>query len=235
MCAAVSFRSFPPILVLKFWPWYSISIIDLSWADSHKVFRKIYMLWRPFAYPQFRLRPLIGFGAVLWNNVWNGRRCTTGLCAARGEWLSVVKTYSYLISRKVVGKSERDNPERHCGWFWVLFLARKAMKMCLQVLKESHKSRFDSYSRQEQCIDHIPYYLSGLSRGHFFRQPFLEIAVYWACQYFVTCARLKDSRDVAEIKQVKAEEDAPLSPSPAGFLHNFLLHDCLIILDSGTG
>ena len=25
------------------------------------------------------------------------------------------------ISRKVVGKSARDNPERHCGWFWVLF------------------------------------------------------------------------------------------------------------------
>ena len=21
------------------------------------------------------------------------------------------------ISRKVVGKSARDNPERHCGWF----------------------------------------------------------------------------------------------------------------------
>ena len=51
-------------------------------------------------------------------------------------------------------------------------LARKAMKMCLLVLKESNKSRFDSYSRQEQCIDHIPYYLSGLSRAHFFRQPF---------------------------------------------------------------
>ena len=51
-------------------------------------------------------------------------------------------------------------------------LARKAMKMCLRVLKESNKSRFDSYSRQEQCIDHIPYYLSGLSRAHFFRQPF---------------------------------------------------------------
>ena len=51
-------------------------------------------------------------------------------------------------------------------------LARKAMKMCLRVLKESNKSRFDSYSRQEQCIDHIPYYLSGVSRAHFFRQPF---------------------------------------------------------------
>ena len=50
-------------------------------------------------------------------------------------------------------------------------LARKAMEMCLRVLKESNKSRFDSYSRQEQCIDHIPYYLSGLSRAHFFRQP----------------------------------------------------------------
>ena len=51
-------------------------------------------------------------------------------------------------------------------------LARKAMKMCLWALKESNKSRVDSYSRQEQCIEHIPYYLSGLSRVHFFRQPF---------------------------------------------------------------
>ena len=39
--------------------------------------------------------------------------------------------------------------------------------MCLRVLKESKKSRFDRYSRQKQCIDHVPYYLSGLSRAHF--------------------------------------------------------------------
>ena len=51
-------------------------------------------------------------------------------------------------------------------------LARKAMKMCLRVLKKSIKSRFDSYSRQEQGIDHIPYNLSGLSRAHFVRQAF---------------------------------------------------------------
>ena len=51
-------------------------------------------------------------------------------------------------------------------------LARKAMEMCFLMLKESNKSRFDSYRRQEQCIDHIPYCLSGLSRAHFFRQPF---------------------------------------------------------------
>ena len=46
-------------------------------------------------------------------------------------------------------------------------LARKAMEMCLRVLKESNKSRFDRYSRQKQCIDHIPYYLSALSLAHF--------------------------------------------------------------------
>ena len=46
------------------------------------------------------------------------------------------------------------------------------MDICLRVLKESNQSRFDSFSRYEQCIDHIPYYLSGLSPAHFFRQPF---------------------------------------------------------------
>ena len=46
-------------------------------------------------------------------------------------------------------------------------LVRKALEMCLPVLKETNKSRFDRYSRQKQCIDHIPYYLSGLSRVHF--------------------------------------------------------------------
>ena len=46
-------------------------------------------------------------------------------------------------------------------------LARKAMEMYFGVLEESNKSRFDSYGCQEQCIDHIPYYLSGLSRAHF--------------------------------------------------------------------
>ena len=51
-------------------------------------------------------------------------------------------------------------------------LAGKAMKMCLQLLTESNKSRIESYSCQKQYIDHIPYYLSGLSRAHLFRQPF---------------------------------------------------------------
>ena len=83
------------------------------------------------------------------------------------------------VSRKVVGKSARDNPERCCGWFLVHCfsnkfqrMAREAMDVCLRGLKESNKSRFDSYSVKNKCIDHIPYYLSGFSRAPFLRQPF---------------------------------------------------------------
>ena len=69
----------------------------------------------------------------------------------------VLTGYSYkAISRKVVGKSARDNPERYCGWFWVHCsskkferMAQEAIDVCLCVLKESNKGRFDSYSRQE--------------------------------------------------------------------------------------
>ena len=89
------------------------------------------------------------------------------------------------ISRKVVRKSARNNPKGCWEWFWVHCSSKKfermalePMDICLGVLKESSKSKFDSYSRQEQCIDHIPYYFLGLSCTHFFRKPFLEIAVY---------------------------------------------------------
>ena len=46
-------------------------------------------------------------------------------------------------------------------------MALEAMDVCLRVLKESNESRFESYSVREQCIDYIPWYLSGLSRAHF--------------------------------------------------------------------
>ena len=72
-----------------------------------------------------------------------------------------VKVPQYTaISRKVVGKSARDNPDRYCGRFWVHCsskkferIAREAIDRSLRVLREGSKSRFDSYSRQEQCID----------------------------------------------------------------------------------
>ena len=40
------------------------------------------------------------------------------------EFLENLSLYT-AISRKVVGNSARDNPERHCGWFSVLFFSKK--------------------------------------------------------------------------------------------------------------
>ena len=61
---------------------------------------------------------------------------------------AVYSTCPYTaISRKVVGKSARDNPERYCGWFWVHSSTKKfermageAMDICLRVLKEKKKA-----------------------------------------------------------------------------------------------
>ena len=65
------------------------------------------------------------------------------------------------ISRKVVGKSAHDSTERYCGWLWGHCSSEKFERMvheatdiCLRVLKESNKSRFNSFSRYEQCSDH---------------------------------------------------------------------------------
>ena len=47
------------------------------------------------------------------------------------------------ISKKVVGKSARDNLKRYCGWLSSLFfteierMALEAMDICSRVLKES--------------------------------------------------------------------------------------------------
>ena len=62
-------------------------------------------------------------------------------------------------SRKVVGKSARDNPERYCGWVWVRCssqkferMTREAMDVCLRVLKEGNKRIFDSYSARNSVL-----------------------------------------------------------------------------------
>ena len=66
----------------------------------------------------------------------------------------------------------------------------EAMDMCLRVLKESTEKQVQQLQCQEQCIDHIPCYLSGLSRAHLFRQPFskqlytktyIQWIVFFAC------------------------------------------------------
>ena len=70
------------------------------------------------------------------------------------------------FSRKVVGKSARDNPEWYCRWFLVncfptkfQTMERETMDVCLRVLKESNKSRFDSYSVRNSVliISHITF------------------------------------------------------------------------------
>ena len=75
-----------------------------------------------------------------------------------------VPLYVSAISRKIVGKSARDNTDRYCGWFSVHFslkiferMALEAMDVCLRVLKESNKSKFDSYSviNSVSSISHI--------------------------------------------------------------------------------
>ena len=72
-------------------------------------------------------------------------------------------------------------------------LARKAMEMCLRVLKESNKSRFDSYSRQEQCIDHIPYYPFRGCRVHMFSDKLSRNSCMWPLTLTV-CRCRTDSR-----------------------------------------
>ena len=65
-----------------------------------------------------------------------------------------MSVYDTAFSRKVVGKSARDNPERYCEWLClpcypkeIEIMAREASDICSRVLMESNKSRFDSYSR----------------------------------------------------------------------------------------
>ena len=55
-------------------------------------------------------------------------------------------------------------------------MAREAMDICLRVLKESNKSRFDSYSARnsELIVAHINFWDC---RVHIFPTTFLEIAV----------------------------------------------------------
>ena len=45
-------------------------------------------------------------------------------------------------------------------------------------IKGKQQKQVRQLQSQEQCIDHIRYYLSGLSRAHFFPTIFLEIAVF---------------------------------------------------------
>ena len=56
------------------------------------------------------------------------------------------------ISRKVVGKSARDWSWVHCFSKKFQRMTREAVDVCLRVLKESNKRRFDSHSVTESAL-----------------------------------------------------------------------------------
>ena len=56
-------------------------------------------------------------------------------------------------------------------------MAREAMDVCLRELKESNKSRFDSYKARNSVLI-ISHFTFRDCRVHFFPTTFLEIAVY---------------------------------------------------------
>ena len=74
-------------------------------------------------------------------------------------------------------------------------MAREAMAVCLRVLKESNKSRFDSYSVRNGVLI-IPYITFRDCRVQFFLTTFLEIAVYkeHAKSRSIVCIPVKRSR-----------------------------------------
>ena len=115
--------------------------------------------------------PFLGGGHSIWNLSSmatffcpQGGHCERFNCVQKG-YLLCQKWYT-AISRKVVGKRARDNAERYCGWFWVhcsskkfARMAREAMDICLQLLKERNNRRFGSYSCRNRLltISHITF------------------------------------------------------------------------------
>ena len=68
--------------------------------------------------------------------------CVVCLRMTQLDYDNSVHTRYTAISRKVVEKSARDNPERYCGWFLAhcfskkfQTMAREAIDLCMRVLK----------------------------------------------------------------------------------------------------
>ena len=108
--------------------------------------------------------------------IWASSACVVLNCLIKG-----ICDYYTAISRKVVGKSERDNAERYCGWFWVHFsskkfarMAREAVDVCLQLLKERNNATVSGTGYWSYPI--LPFGI--VACAYFFPTTFLEIAVY---------------------------------------------------------
>ena len=137
-------------------PQSSLSVCPLLWSS--------YLLgW----YHLFSDSRLLWF-SILWSR-WDSLYAT--FCWLFFATKINIQYYCILIfvakfSRKVVKESAHNNTERYCGWFWAHCfakkferMAREAMNVCLWVLKESNKGRFDSPSVRNSgfVISHITF------------------------------------------------------------------------------
>ena len=156
-----------------FWSHSGSEVYARQWCDSscQILARRIRISWNRMDYMIFASRSVwcIRFGFS------HPHEYATVVCnyyllvsvhAQAGLTDRILRPYT-AISRKVVGKSARDYPRRYCGWFWVHWSSKKfermaleAMEVCFRVIKKSNKSK--QLQCQGHCIDHFPYYLSGL-------------------------------------------------------------------------
>ena len=102
------------------------------------------------------------------------------------------------VIKKIVGKNTRKQPERYCIWFWVDCSSKKfkrmtlkAMDVCLGVLKESSKSKFDRCNVRNSVYWSYPILLFGFVawNSHFYsdnvsRKSCISYFVHSSCSSF---------------------------------------------------
>ena len=131
--------------------------------------------------------------------------------ACKLVWPIYISIYSYF--EKGCRKKARDNPDRYCGWFWGPIPSKKfgrmageAMDVCLRVVKESNKSRFDSYSVRKSVliISHrdcqVHFFSDNLSRnscrwcGLFYPWFIFYFLLFWGMAIYDNGFKTKESK-----------------------------------------
>ena len=117
---------------------------------------------------------------------------------------TVCGIYIQLFRERLSDKVHATNPKRYCGWSWVHCfsktferMAGEAMDICLRVLKESNKCRFNSYSVRNSVliISHITFWDC---KVHIFSDNLSQNSCIWTgwiikqdCTYLVRWIRSK--------------------------------------------
>ena len=107
-----------------------------------------------------------------WPSVPDGKYqlpCKVLVCNRKKNFCFCIELFRERLSEKCMRHSQKV-----LGWFWVHCslrkferMSREAMDVCLQVLKESNKSRFDSYNVRNSVLNISHITLMGLSDAYF--------------------------------------------------------------------